>query len=89
MSRFRSDIPIYALTPHEVTSRRVTLYRGVYPVEFEIDVDKPKALYQDIFKKLIDQGLAKAGDLAILTKGDLDGISGSTNALKILEVTDA
>jgi len=89
MSRVRSDIPIYALTPHEGTSRRVTLYRGVYPVEFEIDVDKPKYLYQDIFKKLIAEGHAKVGDLAILTKGDLDGVSGSTNALKILEVTDA
>ena len=88
MSRVRSDIPIYALTPHEATSRRVTLYRGVYPVEFEIDVDKPKALYQDIFKKLIAEGHARAGDLAILTKGDLDGITGSTNALKILQVTD-
>ena len=88
MSRVRSDIPIYALTPHEATSRRVTLYRGVYPVEFEIDVDKPRALYQDIFKKLIAQGIAKSGDLAILTKGDLDGVTGSTNALKILEVTD-
>jgi len=89
MSRVRSDIPIYALTPHEATSRRVTLYRGVYPVEFEIDVDKPKDLYRDIFKKLVAEGHAKVGDLAILTKGDLDGVTGSTNALKILEVTDA
>ena len=87
MSRVRSDIPIYALTPHEATSRRVTLYRGVYPVEFEIDVDKPRHLYQDIFKKLIAEGHARAGDLAILTKGDLDGVTGNTNALKILEVT--
>jgi pyruvate kinase len=31
MSRIRSDIPIYAFTPHESTSRRVSLYRGVYP----------------------------------------------------------
>jgi len=88
MSRVRSDIPIYALTPHETTSRRVTLYRGVYPVEFEMDVDKPKDLYRDIFKKLIAEGHARVGDLAILTKGDLDGVSGSTNALRILQVTD-
>jgi pyruvate kinase len=88
MSRVRSDIPIYALTPHEAISRRVTLYRGVYPVEFEIDVDNPKQLYQDIFKKLIAEGHARVGDLAILTKGDLDGVTGSTNALKILQVTD-
>ena len=29
MSRIRSDIPIYAFTPHQATSRRVSLYRGV------------------------------------------------------------
>ena len=52
MSRVRSDIAIYALTPHEATSRRVTLYRGVYPVEFEIDVTKPRQLYRDIFSTL-------------------------------------
>ena len=34
MSRIRSDIPIYAFTPHVSSSRRVTLYRGVYPVSF-------------------------------------------------------
>ncbi|MFQ5983727.1 MAG: pyruvate kinase, partial [Woeseiaceae bacterium] len=37
MSRIRSDIPIYAFTPHTSTSRRVTLYRGVYPVSFKLE----------------------------------------------------
>src|SRR5690606_39532896 len=36
MSRVRSDIPIYAFTRHETTRRRVTLYRGVYPVSFDV-----------------------------------------------------
>ena len=36
MSRIRSDMPIYAFTRHEATRRRVTLYRGVYPVPFDI-----------------------------------------------------
>src|ERR671922_497339 len=36
MSRLRSDIPVYAFTRHEATRRRVTLYRGVYPVIFDV-----------------------------------------------------
>ena len=36
MSRIRADIPIYAFTRHEETRRRVMLYRGVYPVTFDI-----------------------------------------------------
>jgi len=89
MSRIRSDIPIYALTPHEGTSRRVALYRGVYPVEFEIDTGNPRSLYQDIFKVLLQGGHVEAGDIVIFTKGDLDGVEGSTNAMKVVTVQAA
>ena len=34
--RIRSDIPIFAFTRHERTQRRVALYRGVYPIPFDI-----------------------------------------------------
>jgi len=86
MSRIRSDIPIYALTPHELTSRRVALYRGVYPVKFEIDQSNPRSLYQDIFNALLPGGHVEEGDLVIFTKGDLDGVEGSTNAMKVVTV---
>ena len=87
MSRIRSDIPIYAFTPHVSTSRRVTMYRGVYPVSFDITHTETRALYQDIFRTLLSKELVEVGDLVIFTKGDLEGISGNTNAMKIIEVT--
>jgi len=86
MSRVRSDIPIYALTPYPATSRRVILYRGVYPVHFEIHETERDRLYASIFQTLLSEGLVEVDDLVIFTKGDLKGISGSTNAMKILEV---
>ncbi len=86
MSRIRSDIPIYAFTPHIATSRRVSLYRGVYPVSFSIDKDNPRDLYQDVFDTLLANKLIEVGDLAILTKGDLDGVSGSTNSMTIIKI---
>ena len=87
MSRIRSDIPVYALTPHEATNRRVALYRGVYPVSFEITTSDVPRLYQDIFNVLLEKELVNIGDLVIFTKGDLEGVSGSTNMMKILKVT--
>ena len=86
MSRIRSDIPIYAFTPHEATSRRVALYRGVYPVSFAINIEDPRRLYQDIFNTLLHHELVEVDDLVIFTKGDLDNVAGSTNAMKVLEV---
>jgi len=86
MSRVRSDIPIYAMTPYAATSRRVALYRGVYPVQFEILETDRDQLYAAIFETLLSKNLVEVDDLVIFTKGDLKGVSGSTNAMKILEV---
>lgn len=88
MSRIRSDIPIYAFTPHEATSRRVAMYRGVYPVAFELEHADSRRLYRDIFGKLLGHELVEVDDLVIFTKGDLDRVSGSTNAMKILKVVE-
>jgi pyruvate kinase len=86
MSRIRSDIPIYAFTAHESTSRRVSLYRGVYPVSFKIEHTDPWRLTEDIFSTLLKHKLVEQGDLVIFTKGDLSGVSGGTNGMKILSV---
>ena len=40
MSRISSGIPIFALTSHVETRRKVTLYRGVYPVSFEPEIGR-------------------------------------------------
>jgi pyruvate kinase len=89
MSRIRSDIPIYAFTPYAATSRRVALYRGVYPVAFAIKETERRELYAKIFKTLLGHKLVEVDDLVIFTKGDLEGVSGNTNAMKILKVKAA
>ncbi len=87
MSRIRSDIPIFAFTRHERTRRRVALYRGVYPIPFDVTHADPAQLYRAISKELIDRGYVKPGDEIILTLGELSGVSGGTNTMKLLEVT--
>ncbi|HEX4375559.1 MAG TPA: pyruvate kinase [Steroidobacteraceae bacterium] len=87
MSRMRADIPIYAFTRHEATRHRVTLFRGVYAVPFDIVHTETEALYQAIFDRLLELGLVDVNDLVILTKGELTGVSGGTNSMQILRVT--
>ncbi|HTY48368.1 MAG TPA: pyruvate kinase [Steroidobacteraceae bacterium] len=87
MSRLRSDIPIYAFTHHEHTGRRVTMYRGVYPVMFDQSgCETPEKLYNAVFARLLELELVRAGDLVILTKGELSGVQGGTNSMQILKV---
>jgi pyruvate kinase len=88
MSRIRADIPVYAFTRHEATRRRVTLYRGVYPVIFDVTGagNSPESLYRALFTRLLELQLVTKGDLVILTKGEASGVQGGTNSMQILKV---
>ncbi|MGD8828827.1 MAG: pyruvate kinase, partial [Gammaproteobacteria bacterium] len=86
MSRIRSGIPVYALTRHETTRRRVTLYRGVYPTAFDVVHANPNHVLEEAAQKLLDIGAVERGDLVLFTKGDFTGVAGGTNSLRILRV---
>ena len=87
MSRISSGIPIYALTGQVATRRKVTLFRGVYPVSFDLEpgIDSRQANIE-VIEELQRRGAVRDDDLVIITKGDLNGVSGGTNVMKILRV---
>jgi pyruvate kinase len=86
MSRTDTRIPIYAMTRHERTRRRMGLVRGVYPIDFSpVSIRAP---IQEAIQCLVERKLLKAGDRVLLTKGDFNG-PGGTNEMKIIKVGDA
>jgi pyruvate kinase len=87
MSRVRSDIPIFAFTRHEATRRRVQLYRGVYPVVYDITHSDPGRVNEELLGVLRTMGHVEDGDLVIITQGEFTGVSGGTNSMKILRVS--
>ena len=86
MSRIGSGIPIFAFTSHVDTRRKVTLYRGVVPVSFDITTTDHATLNMEVVDELKRRGTVRDGDLVIITKGDLAGVMGGTNAMKIVKV---
>lgn len=86
MSRISSAIPIYALTRHVQTSRKVTLYRGVFPAAMNTIHTSHAQANREAVDLLRSRGLVEDGDLVIITKGDLMGVDGGTNAMKIVRV---
>ena len=86
MSRISSGIPIYALTGHVRTRRKVTLYRGVTPISFKTDTTDHATINKEVVEELKRRGVVRDGDLLIITKGDLMGVMGGTNAMKIVRV---
>ncbi|MDO8681057.1 MAG: pyruvate kinase [Acidobacteriota bacterium] len=86
MSRISSAVPIYALTSQVETRRKVSLYRGVYPVAFEVTTSDHATVNKEAIDELRRRGTVRDGDLVIITKGDLTGVMGGTNAMKIAMV---
>jgi pyruvate kinase len=85
MSRMTSSVPIYALSSVVETRRRVTLFRGVYPVKFKGARDPERSLYM-AEDELLKRGAVNHGDYIILTIGEPYGKAGGTNTMKIVKV---
>jgi len=86
MSRISSGLPIFAFSSQESTLGKVTLYRGVIPVHFSLEAQDHAEVNREIIEVLKKHGYAKKGDTFIITKGDLTGQEGGTNAMKVVTV---
>ncbi len=88
MSRISSGIPIYAMTTHKKTCRKVAMYRGVYPVWVHEKLTDPREANRIVVEHLIEEEVVSVDDLVIITKGDLmgAGTDGGTNQMKVIRV---
>lgn len=86
MSRIRSGLPIFAFSGQEATLGKVTLYRGVIPIFYRLEDQDHVELNREVIDLLKKLEYAEKGDTFIITKGDLTGQQGGTNALKVVTV---
>ena len=83
MSRIRSGIPIYAFSRNEKTLRKVCLYRGIYPMAFPVTDYSAVEINERAIELLKARNIVKVGDKVIITEGDILGVGGNTNVMKI------
>lgn len=88
MSRNSSKVPIFALSPQVSTQRKVTLFRGVYPVEFGEGLSDPEKTLSLAEDELLKRGAVRNGDIMVMTIGEPIGKAGGTNTMKIIKVGD-
>lgn len=87
MSRISSGLPIFAMSRQLATLRRVTMYRGVYPIFFNIkEGQRGDEAQSEVLSELNRLGVVAKGDAVIVTQGELTGIVGGTNSMKVLIV---
>ena len=86
LSRYRSAVPIYALSRNAAALRRMLLYRDVYPIEFDPGGVGPTQAAREAIRHLFALGHLAVEDRVIVTNGDHTGRLGGTNTLKLLKV---
>ncbi len=86
LSRIRTGMPIYALSRSIETLRKVALYRGVEPINFDPTALARHDVNRLAVEELKTRGYVEDGDLVIITKGDSMGALGGTNAMKVVRV---
>lgn len=89
MSRVQSVIPIYGISHSKVARGQMTLFSGVYPVDFDISVYKRWEIIRAVLTELREKGTVQVGERVIITRGDIVGLSGHANSMKIVTVEPA
>jgi len=85
VSKYRPNVPIIAITPFERIAGRMGLYWGVRAFQ----VPNPSTV-DDLFKTGAETarklGVARPGDLIVITGGIPMGMAGTTNMLKVQKI---
>ncbi len=82
ISRHRPAAPIFAVTTSEKTQRRLALVWGIRSALVE-ETESTDAMIGSSLAAAVEQGVAKAGDLAVITAGVPAAISGRTNMIQV------
>lgn len=85
VAKYRPEMPVLAITTSQITKRQLSLSWGVRAFKVA-SVSKITALFTQGAKIAKESGLAKDGDLIVITGGVPVGLSGSTNLLKVEKV---
>ncbi len=86
VSKFRSTKPILAITPHVDVARQLQLVWGVKPL-LVLDLPSTGQTFQAALNVAQEKNLLCEGDLVVMTAGTLQGVSGSTDLIKVEMVT--
>ncbi|WP_013321624.1 pyruvate kinase [Gloeothece verrucosa] len=82
VSKFRPKTPILAVTPHVDVARQLQLVWGVKPL-LVLDLPSTSQTFQAAINVAQENYLLADGDLVVMTAGTLQGVSGSTDLVKV------
>ncbi len=82
VSKYKPQLPIYAVTSNKDVIDQLTLSWGIIPVEIGMPSDLD-GLIEESINTCINKKYIHTGDLVVITAGILTGIPGGTNIMKV------
>jgi pyruvate kinase len=86
VSKFRPQTPILAVTPHVNVARQLQMVWGVKPL-LVLELPSTGQTFQAAINVALENKMVSEGDLVVMTAGTLQGVSGSTDLIKVEVVT--
>ncbi|MCV3217596.1 pyruvate kinase [Plectonema radiosum NIES-515] len=86
VSKFRPQTPILAVTPHVNVARQLQMVWGVKPL-LVLELPSAGQTFQAAINVAQENQLLFEGDLVVMSAGTLQGVSGSTDLIKVEVVT--
>ena len=86
LSRIRTAVPIFGLSPLASTRRRMALYRDVFPVAHVQKWDDVNEAVTEAITNLVEKERLAVGDRVLITMGSSVGKEGGTNTLRLVQV---
>ena len=91
LSKYRSSVPIIAISDRHKTCSKMALYRGVIPLLGHTPFAKMsgiKQMLQEAEQRSKETGLLKDGDLVVIMAGIPIATAGSTNMIRVHRIGD-
>jgi len=85
MSRIKTHLPLVAMSPKQATLNGVALYKGVRSAHLPHSSERNSQM-EDVLKYVRTAVELESGDYVAITFGDVVGVDGNTNTLKLLKV---
>jgi pyruvate kinase len=86
VAKYRPQTPVIALSPRPDVVRKLSLVRGVVGLQNTMFFDTDGALHE-IAKAIVQRGLAREGDLLVITGGIPLASMQPTNLIKLHRVS--
>jgi len=82
VTKYRSRVPVFAVTPSQAVRRRLALYAGVRSLRVDIEGDTETQI-RSVEEAVLTSGVLRRGEVVVITMGSPVSAPGTTNLLKV------